>query len=183
MQQSRRTLLINRKFQLKFTLFVCSWVLILSLSLPFGLWAGLNGLTENLAKNLSPEALQQIQKFHLQVFQVYSLAALIATAVLFWMCLILSHRIAGPIFRIQTAMNRWKRGNIEHQLKLREHDHFQELADAYNASAQEYIDLRNQVRESCEKLEFMAKELELKHRTQVQEIVGGLQCGNKNTAL
>jgi nitrate/nitrite-specific signal transduction histidine kinase len=179
MQHRRRILLINRKFQLKFTLFVCSWVVILSLALPLGLRASLSRFLEILSKTVNPEALQQIESFHYEVFRVYGVALLIAVGILFWLCIILSHRIAGPVYRIQSALERWKRGNVEHHLALRKDDHFEDLAKAYNEAANEYIELRNQVRAGCEKLEGIGRELDMKHRTQIQEIIGDLQCGNQ----
>jgi methyl-accepting chemotaxis protein len=180
MQHRRRILLINRKFQLKFTLFVFTWVLIISLALPLSLKTGLKQLLETLAPKIPIEALHQIEHFHDQIFAVYSVAALVAASILFWLCFLLSHRIAGPIYRIQIALERWTRGNIERNLKLRKHDHFKELADAYNGAAAEYSDFRNQVRVSCDQLELISRDLELKHRTQIQDIIGGMRCDNEN---
>ena len=178
MQHQRRILLINRKFQLKFSIFICLWVAILSLALPFGLHSEMHSFMQVLSRSASPEALQQIQNFYSGMFRVYIAAVCIAVGILFWLCLVLSHRIAGPMYRIQTALERWKRGNIEHHLKLRKDDHFKELADAYNDAALEYIELRNQVRKVCEKLETLSQDLDMKHRAQIHEMTGDLQCSN-----
>lgn len=179
MQHRRRILIINRKFQLKFTLFVCSWVAILSFALPLGLNAGIDAFIEKLTPHVTPEVIRQVKDFHTNIFQVYGVAALIGLGILFWLCLLLSHRTAGPVYRIQSALERWKRGNVEHQLALRKDDHFTELATAYNEAAHEFIELRNQVRQSCEKLEELSRDLDLKHRTQVHEIIGGLQWSHE----
>jgi methyl-accepting chemotaxis protein len=181
MQHRRRRLLVNRKFQLKFTLFVCSWVAILSLALPLGLKAGVGALIEKLALTGSPELVHQIESFHSNLFRVYSLAALIGIGILFWLCLVLSHRIAGPVYRVQTALERWKRGNVESRLGVRKDDHFQELGAAYNEAASEFVELRNQVRDACKKLEGLSSDLDVKHRTQIHEIIGGLTWSHEKS--
>jgi signal transduction histidine kinase len=46
--------------------------------------------------------------------------------------LVLSSKIAGPIYRIQRFLRRVSRGNYENRLKLREKDELQDLAEELN---------------------------------------------------
>jgi methyl-accepting chemotaxis protein len=140
MHQRRRNLIIHKKFQLKFCIFVIFWMLALKFLAPF-----------------------------LPATTLIFIAA-VATSIF------ISHRIAGPIYRIEKALERWKNGNVEANLQLRTGDEFQNLADAYNKAAAEFVKLRNQIRVTSVQLETFAQDLEPKHRAQMKEIIGELEC-------
>jgi methyl-accepting chemotaxis protein len=74
----------------------------------------------------------------------YFLSALIVSTVVIviFSCLIgafamimLSHRLAGPLFRFQTTMDELSAGNLTRRFKLRDKDQFKVLADRINAMA------------------------------------------------
>jgi methyl-accepting chemotaxis protein len=140
MHQRRRNLIINKRFQLKFCVFVCFWMLVL------------------------------------KYFGAFLPATILVFVGALLTALIISHRIAGPVYRIETALERWKNGNVESNLHLRTGDEFQKLADAYNAAAHEYVSLRNQMRNTSKFLHTLADDLEPKHRAQIQEMIGELEC-------
>jgi len=49
------------------------------------------------------------------------------------MGLVLSHRVAGPIYRLRKHLLEAAAGRAPSQVRFRDEDYFQELADAYNA--------------------------------------------------
>lgn len=57
--------------------------------------------------------------------------------------LVLSNRIAGPIFRIQRFLRRVSRGNYENRLILREKDELQDLAESLNRLVSKLSQERN----------------------------------------
>ena len=64
---------------------------------------------------------------------IFFAAAVIECAFLAWMGLKISHRVAGPLYRLKSEMLRAARGGGEVKpLKFRDGDYFAELADAYN---------------------------------------------------
>jgi methyl-accepting chemotaxis protein len=140
MQQRRRNLIINKRFQLKFCIFVCFWMLLL--------------------------------KF----FGAFLLAALLIFGAALATSLFISHRIAGPVYRIEKALERWKNGNVEANLRLRGGDEFLPLAEAYNGAAGEFVRLRNQMRATAQFLKTLSEDLEPKHRAQLNEAIGELEC-------
>ncbi len=49
---------------------------------------------------------------------------------------LLSHRIAGPLYRVQKALHEIGQGDLTHRIRLRENDQLDELAQALNQFAQ-----------------------------------------------
>ena len=58
---------------------------------------------------------------------------LLASPFIFLLALISSHKIAGPIYRIEKDMGEIARGNLALRIKLRRGDELQDIADAINA--------------------------------------------------
>lgn len=68
-----------------------------------------------------------------KISSVVLVALLAVVAVLnFIYSLKVSHRVIGPIYRIQTHLEQVLAGNKSHELRLREGDHFAELAELVN---------------------------------------------------
>ena len=63
---------------------------------------------------------------------IFAMAAIVEIAFLSWMGLKISHRVAGPLYRLRSEMLRTARGGELTRLKFRDGDYFEELADAYN---------------------------------------------------
>ncbi|MGZ6371291.1 MAG: hypothetical protein ACXWPM_11100 [Bdellovibrionota bacterium] len=63
---------------------------------------------------------------------IFGGAALVESLFLAWMGLKLSHKVAGPLFRLRKEMERVGEGGEIVPLKFRDGDYFEELADAYN---------------------------------------------------
>lgn len=45
----------------------------------------------------------------------------------------LSHRVAGPMYRLADSMRRVRDGQLDFRVRLRRHDHLEELATTFNA--------------------------------------------------
>jgi len=71
------------------------------------------------------------------VFKVTNVALmrniLLISPLVFLLALLSSHKIAGPIYRIEKDMGEIARGNLTLRVKLRRGDELQDLADAINA--------------------------------------------------
>jgi methyl-accepting chemotaxis protein len=174
MSYRRRILLINKKFQLKFSFFVTSWTLVLSLVFPSILYGTIEAFTRVLEKKIDLPTLQVIRNLQAETMTAIVLFLIVFMATIFLISIFLSHRIAGPIFRIQSALERWPRGSIEKDVKLRKYDHFIELANSYNAAANQVTNVRNQINVTAEKLQKISAELDPKHRSQIQDLASDL---------
>ncbi len=63
---------------------------------------------------------------------IYIWSAMISLSVLIWFAFRMSHRIAGPLYRLKMAMLKTATGKKIKKLAFREKDYFQELADSFN---------------------------------------------------
>lgn len=63
---------------------------------------------------------------------VFGMTASVTFALLFVSTVILSHRIAGPLYRLNTHMNDVAAGKTREYISFRRNDYFPELAEAYN---------------------------------------------------
>ena len=121
----RRTRLVDRKFQ-----FGLAWRLLLVMSgfflagivLVFAPSAVVL-VTGSDLKALEPAA-EEFLVLHRRIWP----AALLSFAGVFAYCLIFSHRIAGPVYRIDAALRQLLRGEFPAVVRFRKNDYFQPTA-------------------------------------------------------
>jgi methyl-accepting chemotaxis protein len=150
MAYKRSILLINRPFQIKFSFYVCSWILALSLIYPWIIYNQLEQFLRYVALDpLGPE----LSKLH--SIRNEMLGLIVALQVVFMLTIsvvsvILSHRIAGPIYKMTQFFSKVVQGSIAERISFRKADHFQELAGSYN----EMMDaLEDRVSQACTAIE------------------------------
>jgi len=69
---------------------------------------------------------------------------LVFVAVTFLISLFVSHRIAGPLYKMQQFFHKVRGGKFGDHLKFRKSDHFKELADDYNEMMESVQDILTQ---------------------------------------
>lgn len=131
----RRNYFIERSFQARFILKFCMLVALGSL-LTIGIlyFIGMRSTTvaivnsrvvvKSTADFLLPVLIQTV----LVVMVLVSIAAIIVT-------LFVSHKIAGPLYRLKKAMHSLGEGNFSIEIKLRKLDQLKDIAEAFNAMA------------------------------------------------
>ena len=67
-----------------------------------------------------------------KVFGIVAVAIPIVLIVIWFVALELSHRIAGPLFRLEKELDTRLRGDRKGPIKLREHDELKNLAEKIN---------------------------------------------------
>lgn len=128
----RRILLLDRAFQLKFSFYMCSWILVLSLIFPGVIYAVFEWIANFARAHLQGDSAAVIADVKRQVFWQLVLMEGVFIGLIFLMSLFISHRIAGPIYKLRQYMSGAKDGNLVADLKFRKDDHFQALAREYN---------------------------------------------------
>lgn len=132
----RRNYLINRSFQIRFILYTVGVslmaVLAVYLTANYFFWSFQEkgreiGLGEG---HVFFTFLEQQQAYMNQLLLGLSFFFILGLS--FW-GLILSHRVAGPLHRLNKHMWSVARGEVTDPLVFREKDFFQELSSAYNA--------------------------------------------------
>lgn len=131
MKRWRRVrLFIAKKFQIRYItlilLFMFATVILTGYTVYVTTWIMLG---EKLAAVYPQGLLLDVVK---KVNFVLLFRLALVTPVVIFICLILSNRIAGPIYHIQRYLKRITAGKYDINLKLRKHDELQDVAEAIN---------------------------------------------------
>ena len=136
MLYKRANFLINKKFQLKFAFYVCSWIFALSMVYPIIIYNVFeyflqlmqqSGDTAHLS--LTTEKIKAVEN---QVLMLLGVLQLLFLGITFMLSIFLSHRIAGPLHKLRRSMEEVSRGNLDLRITFRKNDHFTELQDTFN---------------------------------------------------
>ena len=129
----RSIFLIDRKFQLKFSFYVCSWLFALSVVYPIIIYSLFDYFVQYITVRdpLGPSPLALVQRKH-EVTMLLVLFQGIVLLVTFMISIFLSHRIAGPLYKLKKFFREAREGKISDDLHFRKADHFQDVAAEYN---------------------------------------------------
>lgn len=136
MAHKRSIYLINPKFQIKTTLFICSLVFIVSLPFPVIIYWLVAGIHKMQASGMFGPEFQKVvgdveaKRSSALVFLI--LWQLIFIALVFIFQIFQSHKIAGPMYKLRTYFQKVINGDPVDTLFFRKGDHFQEVADDFN---------------------------------------------------
>jgi methyl-accepting chemotaxis protein len=133
MLYKRANFLINKRFQLKFAFFVCSWIFALSMVYPIIIY-NIFEYFLNLASNpqhvqLTVDVVRNVEN---QVLMILGVLQLLFLAITFMLSIFISHRIAGPLYKLRKAMEEVARGNFDQRITFRKNDHFNDMQDSFN---------------------------------------------------
>ncbi len=130
----RRIVVCDPRFQYRYlvlpvvvtlTTSVCLLVLFLYMAGGFG-----DLLIES--PELAGEMAERISNVRLQCTVAVGAILTLHVVIVVLLGLLISHRIAGPVYRVRKSMEEVARGNVNIRVKLRDGDKFTGLADAFN---------------------------------------------------
>jgi len=138
----RRQYFVQKNFQFKFILKFCI-VLLIGIIISIGLLYlfSMNTLTSSfeqsklIIKNTASAILPSVFLSHLIALVLITLLAIVVT-------LLISHKLAGPLFRFQKELKEIGEGNLTQVIKLRKNDQITAMADSLN---QMRTDLQNKI--------------------------------------
>ena len=134
MRQKRRNFLVNPRFQLRFAFFISSWVIGLSLVFPMLLNEAFSIMMELVIRDPRGPEVAQVLAAKQDLLRNLYLFESGFVLVVFLLGVFLSHRIAGPIHKLdQYFREAAKTGHLKPMLRFRSGDHFLEIAESYNA--------------------------------------------------
>jgi hypothetical protein len=132
----RSHFLINSKLQLSLVLYFVAIGLAVAIGSYILLYRGFQGYIDEVAsglpgidKNAVTEVLKDLRSNLLRDFAVSSVSGLVGV---FLGGILVSHRIAGPLYRIEQAMKGFVNEGNDSEVHLRKHDYAKSLADLYN---------------------------------------------------
>ncbi len=131
-RQRRRIHIVKMKFQRDFILKFCA-IIIISALIIAGIIYVLSLSSTTAAFENSRLVLKSTADFMLPLLILSSLIAIIAMGTLtIIFTLLISHRIAGPLYRLEKDIDAVKNGNLNIEIRVRKDDEFQDLAKSLN---------------------------------------------------
>jgi len=126
----RRTYLVKRAFQLRYAFIISLFILLtVGISSVATYLAVFPYLSEKLANVYPQNRLITILRIA-NIKALFSGIAIIPFAA--WFSIIISHRIAGPWYRIEAILRKMAGGGLTSEITLRKGDELQSLADSLN---------------------------------------------------
>ncbi len=120
----RSIFLIDPKFQIKFSLLVCSLIFLSSLIYPLLLWDFFNEISTRYG-----DAASKIMTSRNDFLIFLVTIQIIFTLLVFVLFIFLTHKIAGPLYKLKSHLNKIREGNPISPLTFRDGDHFNDVAE------------------------------------------------------
>lgn len=139
MLHRRSIFLINKRFQLRFSFYVCSWLIALSFAYPLIISNLFDYFLRYLALDPMGPALANIEKTRQELLELLLVMQVIFLSLTFLISIFMSHKIAGPLYKLRRFFAEAKEGNYSQKLTFRKRDYFQELVPAYNAMMESVV--------------------------------------------
>lgn len=134
MSNGRKIYLINPEFQIKFSLFISILLFVISIIYPFTIYELMNSIVSHL-NSIMPNIAQDYEGKKKQIIIYLVLLQLSFTGLTFFICIFFSHRIAGPLYKLQKYLREYREGTHgthRYPLSFRKGDYFQEVATDIN---------------------------------------------------
>lgn len=132
----RSIYLINPNFQLKLSGFICLLVFVSSIIYPFTIYDMLSNFISQIAGS-NPEMSASLAESRKSLIIMLSIWQLGFTLLVFILCIFLSHKIAGPMYKLQKFLHDVQDNGFNGRLFFRKGDYFQEVAEDINDTFEE----------------------------------------------
>lgn len=137
MAHKRRIYLINPSFQLKLSFYVCFITFVSSIIYPITIYELISNISNSLGQ-ASPGTVKLLAEKKTDLITFLAIWQIGFTFIIFSACILVSHKVAGPIYKIRKFLQSVKNSNPLGLLYFRDGDYFPELAEDYN-DAMEHI--------------------------------------------
>ncbi|PKN50880.1 MAG: hypothetical protein CVU55_14865 [Deltaproteobacteria bacterium HGW-Deltaproteobacteria-13] len=181
--QKRKNYFIDKRFQAKYMLlimlllFIYTFIFIVIIFAPYMLTLYFNYPLADKA-----EAARTIILLHGKVWPGIGLVILIFGA----LSIFITHKIAGPLYRVKKSLSEVTKGNLNVVVKLRKFDDLKDLADHVNLLIEELRTFVTTLRNDYDLLSDYILELERKIEAKAlteesgREIINKVQASRKN---
>ena len=134
----RSIFLINPRFQIRFSLVVCSLVWISSLIYPFIIIELFNSFSR-----MNPQAAQALNDARSELLVFLGAYQLLYMGIVFVLCIFLTHKIAGPMYKLTNYLRKIAHGEPPSIITFRDGDNFAEVAEEVNNAFDRLADNRD----------------------------------------
>lgn len=127
----RKKFVVKRAFQFKIAVIMFA---LFSLSAFMVWWEVFNSFEGLIKQGLvhDPAAIRMVG----DVTRVVCYKVILALVIVWFLALLLSHYLAGPLYRIEECLKLLRQGDLVHRARLRPHDELKGLASVYNDSVE-----------------------------------------------
>lgn len=128
----RRNYFIDKSFQANFIVKFCLLVMLGgALTIGALYYLGMRSTTVSIVN--SRVIVKSTSDFLLPVLiQTVAVVVVIVGAATVFLTLFVSHKIAGPLYRLKKSMQELAEGNLTSDIKLRKNDQLRDIADTFN---------------------------------------------------
>src|SRR5688572_24283684 len=112
----RSILLIHKNFQLRFSSYVCSWIILLSIVYPYLISNLFDYFLAHLVMDPRGPILSRIEQTRKEFIFLLILMEVLLVGLTFLVSLFISHRIAGPLDRLKKLFKAGKKGHFGQRL-------------------------------------------------------------------
>lgn len=120
----RSTFLINPSFQLKFSLIVCSIIAISTVIYPIIIYDFFQLVSASM-----PKVTENILSAQSELIYYLVLIQIIITILVFIVFIFVTHKVAGPLFKLKNHLSAIREGGPIRPLTFRDGDYFRDVAE------------------------------------------------------
>lgn len=176
----RRIYLIDKKLQLRFTFLVVALVLIYSLFLGGATYLNykISCIVFDTTSVYNPAVEDAIKSEGRRTVATTTIFLVINGIVVGLVFILLTHKVAGPLYRLQKNMEIVSSGKLPRKMTLRKNDELTYMADSFNEMTE---GLRKAAESEASELQAVAEQLggvleKLKQAGQSDESLAGIQA-------
>jgi len=125
-KHERKIILINKPFQFKISGYVAVIFFVMSLIYPFTIYENFQLIAAQYQDNADILNLQKL------MLLISVIMPLIMSAIIFFSMLFITHKIAGPIYKLKKSIIEYRQGFPIEKVVLRDGDHFTDLVTEFN---------------------------------------------------
>lgn len=129
-QSRRKTILVKKQFQFLYVGYVLFFVVLVAFVSGATVFITLFSMLGEKLSGIYPEG--RLVSILGKTMFILGRNILILAPVVIFIALVVSHRIAGPLIRIERIIDEIGRGNFKARLTLRKNDQLKEIAEAIN---------------------------------------------------
>lgn len=171
-QYQRKIFLINKNFQIRYCIYVCSWLFTLSFVYPFIIYEVFDFFIRYVSFHSPKTPVGDLKEIRTQLIWLLASLQAVFLAVTFLISIFVSHRIAGPLHKLRTWLRSGQEGRLTGDLYFRQADYFREIASDYNLLVSGVFTL---VDRNVARLEALAKGADGKTKSELAQIVADLK--------
>lgn len=148
----RRNYFINKPFQTKFILKFCLVVILSSLVIGALVYYVFQDTTTVAIENTQVVVKSTADFVLPMVINILFLVTVASAIVVAFITMMTSHKIAGPLYRLQREIKLFGKGNLRRDFRVRGDDQLQELAKSLNGMCNSLRDKELEIKKSFENL-------------------------------